>query len=143
MAECHDIILREADGPSPPDILGDLVQKVHELFTPAADGAGKWLQGKGEAELAKAAEIKSRVMTAIAGSENDRLKLLQEREASLQGHKNESDRDRMAHEERMYQLRTERLTAIVDRLYKLRELGVEVDMALIGKTLLKALKQEV
>jgi hypothetical protein len=32
--ECHDITLRPADGPNPPD----LIREVDNLFTPAADG---------------------------------------------------------------------------------------------------------
>jgi hypothetical protein len=131
----NDIILREAEGPSPRDLLRDLIQAVDNLFTPASDGAGKWLQGKGEAELAKAAEIKARVLTTIASIDHEREKLIQAREQSVASLHNEHERNRMGHQEQMFHLQTERmrmqaecLKSVVDSLQRLRELGVEVSM---------------
>ena len=41
----------------------------------------------------------------------------------------------------MYQLRTERLQAIVDSLIRLRELGVEVDFEIIANRLIESLDE--
>jgi hypothetical protein len=128
MDERYDIILRPEDGRDPPSLLHDIKRAVDDLLSPMCDGAGKWLQGKGEAELAKAAEIKSKVYAAIAGLEHERQRLINERDAAADVRRNENERDRMAHEEKMYALKTERLTAIVASVTKLKELGVEIEV---------------
>lgn len=148
MDERHDIVLRPAEdlapgAAPPPDLLRDLVRAVDSLFTPAADGAGKWLQGKGEAELAKAAEIKAQVLTKIASIDHERQKLIQEREAAIEGRRAEDERDRRAHVRQMYELRTKRILDVVGSLVKLRELGVEVEMKAIAGILTKALREEI
>ncbi len=147
MEERHDIILRPVQtpevvaAPSSPDLLRDLVRAVDEMFTPASDGAGKWLIGKGKAALAKAAEIRARVMTAIASIDHERQKLLQEREAALETRKLESKRDQQAYLKQMYELRTSRVLSVVDRLIKLREMGVEVELKAVTGVLLKAVRE--
>ena len=147
MDERHDILLRQVEktevvaGPSTPDLLRDLVRAVDELFTPAADGAGKWLLGKGEAELAKAAEIKARVVTTIASIDHERQKLLQERQAAIKAREVERRRDQQAYLKQMYELRTARVMAVVDRLIKLREMGIEVELKAVTGVLLRAARE--
>jgi hypothetical protein len=120
--EAHVAILVEADGGSPPGLLADIVRLVTELFTPSNQGLGKWLRDRSGDDLARAEMIRSHVLAAIA-----------EFEPASAGDKVRAPN---AIQERTL------LLAIVDRLFKLRDLGVEVDLTVVGAALIESLKRE-
>ena len=132
--EAHDIVLIEADGGGPRDLIPDLLRQVGELFTPSENGLGKWLKGRGGDDLARAESVRYRVLTAIAEFEPQRQAMVRERAAVRAT--TPADMARTSRRD------AELLLSIVDRLFKLRDLGVEVDLAVVGKALVRALDQE-
>jgi hypothetical protein len=125
MSERHDISLYPASTPNPPDLLRDILQAVEAFISPATDGAINWVKGKGDAEIAKAAEIKAKVVAAFAAIDNERQRLILER-----------DRDQMAHREKMFALKTERLKSMIERINTLEQHGAQIDIK-IKRVLLK------
>ena len=128
MAEQHDIAITEADGPNPPDLLKYIVEQVEKLVPGASNSAGLFVRGKGETEIAKAAEIRARVITAIGQLEHERQRLVHERDVAIRAAENEHARDQMAHEEKMFELKTQRLKAVVQALEQLAALGIDVTL---------------
>jgi hypothetical protein len=114
---------------------------VEELFPAVTDAAGKFVRGKGEAELAKAAAIKARAISAIVRLEYESRRLIQEREAEERAAENQRIQDEMTHNERLYRLKTERLKAVVDSLEKLRVLGAEVNIDVFVAKLIESLDE--
>jgi hypothetical protein len=56
---------------------------------------------------------------------------------------NEQERDRMAHAEKMYALKSERLLQVVESLKRLRDMGVEIEfkvMKRVATILVEAVK---
>ena len=133
MADRSDIVLRQEQPAGPPGILDQLKRSVEELFSPAVDGAANYVRGKGEAEVAKAAEIRAKVYTDIAQLDHEREKLINERDVAIRASVNEQERDRMAHAEKMYALKTERLLHVVESLKKLRDMEVGVELKVMKK----------
>ena len=142
MEHGHEITLRQGDGKNAPNLLGDLKQVVDDLMPAAAAAASKFITAKGDAEQAKVAEIKARALKAIGEIEHDRLRLIEERDRAVEAAKDQRECDRLAHEERMYELRTERLKAVIDRLMSLRSLGVEVDLVVVADILVSAANKD-
>jgi hypothetical protein len=68
-----------------------------ELFPVTAASGVQWLRGKGEQEVAKAAEIRASALEKLGRLELERQKLIQERDAALRDDRNEQARDEMAH----------------------------------------------
>ena len=130
MTDRHLLRLREINSEDPPDILSTLKQAVEDLYRCSFTASTKYIKGKGEQELAKAAEIRAKVIAHLGSLELERQQLLVERNKAA------SDSD-----QKMYQLRTERLQAIVDSLIRLRELGVEVDFEIIANRLIESLDE--
>ena len=140
MSERNDIVLRPEGAPRPTGFFDNLKSSLEEMISPALDAAAKFAQGKGEAEIAKAAEIKAKVLSAFAQIEHEREKLIMDRDAAIRASVNEQERDRMAHAEKMYELKTERLLKIVESLKNLRELGVEVEIRVLKQFAAKLIK---
>lgn len=140
-----DIVVRQADGPNPPQLLKELIGAINELIPDAGHAGGRWLWGKGEAEVAKAAEIKANVLQKIAEIEQDRQRLINERDQSLRESERLGQRAELAHQEKMYELRTQRLKEAVESIVRLRDLGAEVDLKIVNhlaKELLAAAREK-
>jgi hypothetical protein len=139
------IVVREADGPNPPQLLKELVDAINALIPNAADGAGSWVRGWGQAKVAKAAEIKANVLQKVAEIEQDRVRLIHERDQSLRESEHLGQQARFAHEQKMYELRTQRLSEAVACIVRLRELGAEVELKVVNhlaKELLAAAREK-
>jgi hypothetical protein len=80
-----------------------------------------------EQEVAKAAEIRASALEKLGRLELERQKLIQERDAALREDLNEQARVEMAHKQRMYELRTQRLREVVEALKALKDLGVTLN----------------
>jgi len=129
MSDLHEIVYREATGPgqNPPGLISELRDLVMELFPDTAHSGARWLRGKSDQEVARAAEIRASALEKLGRLELERQKLLQERDAALRDDLNEQARDEMAHEQRMYELRTQRLKEVVEALKTLKEMGVRLN----------------
>lgn len=144
-----DTALRQAVSGDPPNILQDLVKQIRELVPSAGESGVNWLKGKGAQELAKAEEIRARVLALVGPMELERLRLIQERDAAnAAGNRARSD-ERNRHKERMHELETQRLAAVADSQKKkaealqmavlaikaLGEMGVSVEVGLVAALL--------
>jgi hypothetical protein len=129
MRDLHEIVYREATQPgqNPPGLISELRDLVLELFPDTAESGARWLRGKSDQEVAKAAEIRASALEKLGRLELERQKLIQERDAALRDDLNEQARDDMAHKQRMYELRTLRLREVVEALKALKELGVTLN----------------
>ena len=139
----NDITLREGDGPNPPDLLEQLKTELESLLFTGTKSGRRWLFGKSEQEVAKAVEIKTRVIAEIAKIQNDCQRLRDERDAAAAGTKNEQHKNDQHHKARMYELETERFKAKADALLKavealkqMRDMGIEVDFQIVSNLLL-------
>jgi hypothetical protein len=130
MNEHHRIRLRESAPENPPDLLDRIKDAIDELFDCSVSAAGGFVKGKGEQELAKAAEIKAKAFSHLANLDLERQRLL-------------TERDRLLREDRqkMYELKTQRLETVINILIKLQEMGVKVQIEVAAETLLKAIEE--
>lgn len=130
MDERHQIQLREAASGNPPDLLERIKDAIDELFDCSVSAAGGYVKGKSEQELAKAAEIKAKAFSQLANLDLERQRLL-------------AERDRLLREDRqkMYELKTQRLEAIINSLIRLQEMGVKVHIEIVVERLLKAIEE--
>lgn len=128
-----DLTLQEAEGDNPPGMLQELTQAINQLIPGAAESGGKWLQGKGETEVAKAGEIKARALKLIGDLQNDRERLINERNTAQQKAEQENAEAAMRHREKMFELKTQRLKEAVESIVRLKDLGAEIDIRLIDK----------
>jgi hypothetical protein len=128
----HELTLREKAGDQPSGLIEQIRGALDQLVPDVSGSAGKFLAGKAEAEWAKAAEIKARVIAAIGNLETESRRIRQEGEISTENARLEQVRASYTHSEKMYQLRTERLSQVVEAIVRLRELGVEIRMSAIN-----------
>lgn len=147
MSDRHEIALRETIGPTPnpPGLLAELRDLVVEFFPDAAESGSRWFRGKSEQEIAKAIEIRASALEKLGRLELERQKLLRERDEALLKAQSEQDRDRTAHQQKMYELRTERLKAVVEALRIVKETGARLSartMTKVADLLLDALERE-
>ena len=147
MSDRHDIAFREATepGPNPPGLIAELRDLVMDLFPVTATSGVRYLVGKGEQEIAKAAEIRASALEKLGRLELERQKLVQERDAALRDDLNEQVRDEMNHEQKMYELKTQRLRDVVECLKHLKEMGVTLNARTtkkIGGLLISSLQDE-
>ena len=128
--ERHQIRLREASQGNPPELLDRIKEAIDELFDCSVSAAGGYVKGKSDQELAKAAEIKAKAFSHLANLDLDRQRLL-------------SERDRLLREDRqkMYELKTQRLEAIISSLIKLQEMGANVQIEIVVERLIKAMEE--
>jgi hypothetical protein len=131
MNERQRINMRQLPG-SPPDLLEKLVESIDQLFDCAVSGGADYLQGRGGQESAKAAEIKAKVMTQLGGLDLERRRLIDERDKSI-----------AEHQEKMYELETQRLNDVVSSLIRLKEMGVEVRLELVADVLMRQIGKQV
>lgn len=126
----HDITVSEATGPedNPPGLLLGIGDLIKELFPDVVGSGMDYINGKGAAEVAKAAEIRASAIEKLGRMELDRQRQVQERDAALRSESRQSDQDRMAHEQRMYELKTQRLQSVVESMGKLKDLGVTLSV---------------
>lgn len=139
-----DIAVREADGSNPPNLLRELVDAINEIIPDAGHGARSWIRGKGDAEVAKAAEIKANVLQKIAEIEHDRQRLVNERDRAQAEAERLGKQAQFEHEQKMYALQTQRLKDAAESIVRLRESGDEVELKVVNlfaKELLAAAKE--
>lgn len=130
MNERHRISLRESAPGNPPDILDRVKDAIDELFDYSVSAAGNYVKGKGSQETARAAEVRAKALSHLGNLDLERQKLIAERDQVIR-----EDR------QKMYELRTQRLTAIIDRLTKLKEIGVDIQMEVVIGQLLRAMEE--
>jgi hypothetical protein len=118
--------------------LRDLIRDVFpETVEDLAHSGAGWLRGKSQQEIAKAMEIRASAMEKLGKLEIERLKLIKERDEAESKEETQRHRDDQAHEQRMFELRTERLKAVaaakaeqlkavVEALRVLKDLDVRV-----------------
>ncbi len=138
MADRHDITLREAEGGGPPGWLDEIKRAVGELFSESEHFGKNYLKGKGEAELAKAAEIKARVLTALGNLDLQRQSLIEQRDNAIRSEQADFAKAAMAHRQKMYELRTQRLKEVVEAAKTLKELGVTIDLTELAEEVVSA-----
>lgn len=132
MSERHDIVLREATGPSPtpPALITELRDIIKDVFPETVEDLARsgtrWWKGKSEQEIAKAMEIRASAMEKLGRLEIERQKLLNEREESLGKAQTEQKRDEQAYKLRMFELKTQRLKELVDALKVIKEMGIKL-----------------
>ncbi|MBT9312158.1 hypothetical protein [Leptothoe kymatousa] len=124
--ERYRIRMRQLPG-SPPDLLDKLRESIEELFDCGLTGATNYVQGRGEQESAKAAEIKAKALAQLGSLQLERQKLIDERDKAI-----------AEHQQAMYELRTQRLKEVVDSLVRLKEMGVEVKLEVVAQVLMQA-----
>lgn len=143
----EEITLREEDGKNPPDLVAEIVKtlttELHGLIPDAAKAGRSWLLGKSEQELAKVSEIKANALAKIGEIANENQRIVNERDRALREIEALKDKNTLEHEREMFRLHTERILAkakamsdAVAAIKALRELGVEVDIAVVMDALL-------
>ncbi len=140
MTQRHDIVLRPAEGDDSPDLLREMLQDIKKLVPVASKSARKWITAKGSEAEARVREIQMRVYKEIAELDIQRQALIQSRDEAWQEAERQAQRDKSAHEINMVKLECQRyrermqaVRQVVDCIVTLRELGVEIDLALISK----------
>jgi hypothetical protein len=131
MNERHEIRLREASSENPPELLDRIKDAIDELFDVSVSAAGGFVKGKSDQELAKASEIKAKAFSHLANLDLERQRLL-------------TERDRLLREDRqkMYELKTQRLEAVINSLVKLREMNVNVQIEVLVEKLIVGAMEE-
>ena len=145
MADRHDVALREVGAQNPPGLLERIREQLNEHLPAVLGDGGSWLRGRSAQELAKAEEIRARVVSELGTLENERLRLLHEREQAMARQDHDRHTADLAHRERMYELRTQRVKAIgeaVAAFKELKDLGVEIQLDLIASRLLSIIDEE-
>jgi len=140
MSERNDIILREEGGDGEGKILRELKQAVDQLFPTAIDSTRKWIKGKSEQEVAKVAEIKSKVYAQIGKMENERIKLIQDRDIAIKNAEITEKDNLRKHQREMYDLRTKRMKEVIDSILCLKNIGAEIDLEVIISSLMSAME---
>jgi hypothetical protein len=130
MDERHQIRLREAASGNPQDLLNRIKDAIDELFDCSVSAAGGFIKGKSDQELAKASEIKAKAFSHLASLDLERERLLTERDKLL-------SEDR----QKMYELKTHRLEAIISSLIKLQEMGAKVHIEVVVERLIEAMEE--
>ena len=133
MSERHDIVLREAPGqtPNPPGLIPEVRDLIKEILPETAkdlanSGVG-WIKGKSQQEIAKAMEIKASAMEKLGGLEIERQRLIKEREELLLKAQTEQKRDEQIHEQKMFELKTQRFKEVVEALKVTNEKGIKLN----------------
>lgn len=116
----HEITLREAEPGNPSELLDRIKDAIDELFDCGVSSAGDYVKGKSSQEVAKASEIKAKAFAHLANLDLERQRLISERDKALA-----EDR------QKMYELKTQRLQAVVNSLIKLKQMGVEIQIDVI------------
>ena len=141
MSERHDITLRQADdGPNPPGLLRQIVGALKKLLPTGVKAGGEYVKGKGEQQIARAGEIKSKIIKNIGQYENERQRLIQEREEARRKAEVEAEQNKQRHVERLKELeiellkaKSEAFEAVADRLEELQKIGVQVEVKVVSK----------
>lgn len=103
---------------------------IETLCDSGVAGADDYVRGRGAQESAKAAEIKAKALAALADLDLERQRLIDERDKAID-----------EHQQKMYELRTQRLKEVVNSLVRLKELGVSVDLEVVANTLIQAVSE--
>lgn len=122
----------------PAGLLRELKSAVDALLPIGTEAGAKWVQGKGEAEIAKAIKIKAEAISLIGQLENENLRLRNERDLARDQANNQAQQQLFQHEQHMVELETQRLKEIVDCILRLREAGANVDLNVIAALLVQA-----
>jgi hypothetical protein len=139
----NDIVLRQAEGP---DVLQELLSDFKKLMPTVTESAGNFLKGKGCQEIAKAQEIYANITQKIGQLELERQRLIGERNDAIRKVQLEEDRNKSEiklkrdiakkkHEERIFELKNQRLHELGEILKALNDCGIVVDLCPITKAL--------
>jgi hypothetical protein len=128
--ERHQIRLREVSSENPPELLDRIKDAIDELFDCSVSSAGGYIKGKSDQEVAKAAEIKTKAFAHLANLDLERQRLLTERDKYLREDK-----------QKMYELKTLRLEAIISSLVKLQAMGATVQIEVVVERLINAMEE--
>jgi hypothetical protein len=128
--ERHQIQLREVKPENPPDLLDQIKEAIEKLFGDSVSAAGGFIKGKSDQELAKASEIKAQALSHLGNLELERQRLVAERDKLLCDDK-----------QKMYELKTKRLEAIVNCLVRLQEMNVKVQLEVVIEKLINAMEE--
>ncbi len=133
-AERHDVIVRQASGPNPPDLLqqivADIKDSLGELAPIAGRAAGKYVEAKGDQAVARVQEIRARIYESLAKLEIERQRLVQERDKALD-----------SHTEKMMELKSAALKQIIDCVVTCKEKGIRIDMKIVRKKIAGAMTE--
>ncbi len=145
----NDIVLRQAEGP---DVLQEMLSDVKRLMPTVTESAGNFLKGKGYQEIAKAQDIYANIAQKIGQLELERRRLIEERDDAIRKVQLEEERDKREtklkrdiakkeHEERMFDLKNQRLHELGEILKALNDCGIDIDLCPITKALYDLLQQ--
>jgi hypothetical protein len=128
MNERHQISLSEISPQHPSELLDKIKDAINELLDCSVSGASGYVKGKGEQELAKAREIRAKVLSCLGNLDLERQRLI-------------AERDKLIYEDKqkMYELKTQRLESVVNSLIKLKEIGVVVESEVVINQLIKSM----
>jgi hypothetical protein len=130
MNDRHQIQLHETSSDNPPELLDKMRDSINELFDCSVSAAGSFVKGKSEQELAKAVEIKTKAFSHLANLDLERQRLLVEQNQLIREDK-----------QKMYELKTQRLEAVINSLEKLQKMGAKVKMETFEDILVKAMQE--
>jgi hypothetical protein len=128
--EHHQITLREVTPENPPKILEKMTEALEEILGKGVSAAGDFIKGKSGQELAKVSEIEAQAHSHLDNLELERQRLVAERDKSI-----------CDDNQKMYELKTKRLEAIVNCLVRLKEMDVNVQLV-VSEKLIKAMDEK-
>jgi len=137
MTERHDIVLREAPGPSPspPGLIQELRKLIEEAFSETVPNRdrpdGDWVRTKGQE--AKACEIRTAAMKKLDGLEAERERLIYERDEAQRRAQDDQRKSELDYRARIFELKIERFKAVVDSLRTIKELNIKLSARVIRK----------
>lgn len=141
-AEKMDVSLKPVEKSDSSELIRELGDHIRKLMPEAGKGGGRWLRGKGDQELAKAAEIRATVQAKLGQLEIERQRLIHERDALEANNQREIEKEKNRHDEAMFKLETDHMVAKAEALTKvlmavkgLKDLGIEVDVTMVQRML--------
>jgi len=131
--ERHDVVLRQVEGPNPPDLLEQIIKEVKrdlaELVPIAGKAVGKYVGAKGEEAVARVQEIRSRIYQNIGQLELERQRLIQRRDESMNIH---SEKMKELEIQRLRE-KTQGLKEVVDCIVRLKALGITINLKVVRR----------
>lgn len=141
-AEKMDVSLKPVEKSDSAEIFRELQDQIRKLIPDAGKSGRRWLRGKSDQELAKGAEIWAAIEAKLGQLDIDRQRLVQDRDALATINRRENKKEKNRHDEVMFKLETERMTAKADALAKmltavkgLQDMGIEIDVTIVQRML--------
>jgi hypothetical protein len=123
MGDRHDLIFSQATGltPPPPGLLSELGGLIRQPRPRVPEPGLHWSKGLRNQEVAKATEIRAAALTKLGPLENERLRLVQEREAMVSKVGAGQEHDQLV---KLSEMRTKCQRTVIDALTHLKVKGV-------------------